>query len=166
MLVSRAVVRIVFPLWKEQGGEADDGDESNDPDSSTAEAGPVFVYGRLGIRLRLEWTQMGEGGEKPGTVVIVAFAHSLRECLSCFETGVFVLSARLDKSHALSVFIACVFTCFFRPPPPFFSFFLWVTPTLQVNPQDYLPSLTLSNPFRLSVRSSSRLLLKRAINQR
>lgn len=49
---------MIFPLWKDQGEEDEDAEAATD-------TGPIFVYGRAGIKLRLEWMQMSEG-ERPG----------------------------------------------------------------------------------------------------
>lgn len=64
VLVSRAGVRMVFPMWKERR-EIDGGRGEGETEAAAADAGPVFVYGRAGIRMRLEWTDVAEG-KRPG----------------------------------------------------------------------------------------------------
>lgn len=64
VIVSRAGVRMVFPMWKGRRENDDDARGEGEPEAA-AEAGPVFVYGRAGIRMRLEWTDMAEG-KRPG----------------------------------------------------------------------------------------------------
>lgn len=76
ILVTRAGVRMAFPLWADPaaaeaaaGGEAEGGGAAAAAGGEAREAdggeGPVFVYGRAGIRLRMEWTQV-DGNRPPG----------------------------------------------------------------------------------------------------
>lgn len=64
VLVSRSGVRIVFPLWKDP---KDEGKKGEEPDP-TMELGLMFVYGRAGIRVRLEWTEVD--GKRPGELYV------------------------------------------------------------------------------------------------
>lgn len=78
LLVSRAGVRMAFPLWADpeaaeaaegggegQGAEAAGGEEAGARHAE--DGGPTFIYGRAGIRLRMEWAQVD--GNRPGVVV-------------------------------------------------------------------------------------------------
>lgn len=62
--MSRSGVRIVFPLWKDP---KDEGKKGEEPDP-TMELGLMFVYGRAGIRVRLEWTEVD--GKRPGELYV------------------------------------------------------------------------------------------------
>lgn len=61
VMVSRSGVRMLFPLWK--APESEGGEEGGGERESLVD-GPAFVYGRVGIKLRLEWTQIDE--KRPG----------------------------------------------------------------------------------------------------
>lgn len=75
LLVSRAGVRLAFPLWPDptaaaatastaaQAGAEAIGGEGGGVDVDGE--GPMFVYGRVGVRLRMEWTQV-DGNRPPG----------------------------------------------------------------------------------------------------
>lgn len=108
MVVSRSGVRMVFPLWKkgtvgcggdvagilEEKGDRE-GPAGGDIDiESMEEAGPVFVYGRAAIRLRLEWTQVGEG-ERPGRK---------ESCVLCL-----CLCVPVSVSVCVCVCVCCIF---------------------------------------------------------
>ena len=75
VLVSRAGVRMVFPLWKDPKDK--DKKEEKEGDYEAPDAGPVFVYGRASIRIRLEWTEID--GKRPGAA---------RECFTRDICGV------------------------------------------------------------------------------
>ncbi|CAM9332600.1 unnamed protein product [Pylaiella littoralis] len=69
VLVTRAGVRMAFPLWADPAAAiaaiaAEGAGGTREPD----EYGPVFIYGRGGIRLRMEWAQAD--GNRPEVKVV------------------------------------------------------------------------------------------------
>ncbi|CAB1120797.1 unnamed protein product [Ectocarpus sp. CCAP 1310/34] len=79
LLVSRAGVRLAFPLWPDPttaaatastaaqaGAEAVEGEGGG---VDVEGEGPMFVYGRAGVRLRMEWTQVD--GKRPPDVRVL-----------------------------------------------------------------------------------------------
>eukprot|EP00903_Cladosiphon_okamuranus_P008733 g8365.t1 len=86
ILVSRAGVRMAFPLWADpaatRAGEGGEGDGAETGGGGAARArqaddeGPTFVYGRAGIRLRMDWAQ-ADGNRPDVRVVFPQEAHGL-----------------------------------------------------------------------------------------
>ncbi|CAM9767500.1 unnamed protein product [Ectocarpus sp. 6 AP-2014] len=79
LLVSRAGARLAFPLWPDPTAAAatastaaQAGAEAIEGEGGGVDAegeGPMFVYGRAGVRVRMEWTQV-DGNRPPDVRVL------------------------------------------------------------------------------------------------